>query len=289
MRAAIKSLGKHVANALPPATLAGVRSVVLCYHSVHPEASLDSVTPRRFDAHLNWLAEHCDVVPLREIKRVASSTARPRVAITFDDGYRDNYEFAFPSLMDHGFTATFFVIAGFLEGDRAVRGRLARSWRVSLDEMAPMSWEDARAMSAEGMEFGSHTWGHVNLARLDDRSAFLELAHSRELIQERLGENIDAVAYPFGKPKRHVTARTISFAARAGYHTGVLVLPRGVRTSDSPLRIPRLVEGETSIQRLAAEVAGAIDGRGVLHELAPAWLDQFLFPDPVEPPDPREM
>jgi peptidoglycan/xylan/chitin deacetylase (PgdA/CDA1 family) len=220
-------------------------------------------------------------VSLRDIKRRSSASTKPRVAITFDDGYRDNYQFALSRLLDKGFTATFFLIAGFIEGDRAVRERLAGAWGVSPGDVAPLEWGDVRAMRAEGMEFGSHTWSHANLARLEDAAAAHELVHSRELIQERLGEKIASVAYPFGKPRRHFTDETISLAAGAGYEWGVMVLPRGVRASDHRLRIPRFALGEDSVARLSHKVSGSMDGQGVLRELAPAWLDRFVSPTPV--------
>ena len=225
----MKRVGKHIARALPPAGRSGFRSVVLCYHSVHPGGALDSVTPSQFESHLSWFAEHCQIVPLQDIQQRSSATTKPRVAITFDDGYRDNYQFALPRLLDQGFTATFFLIAGFIDGDRAVRERLASAWGVSPDEVAPLAWGDVRAMRAEGMEFGSHTWSHANLARLEKAAAAHELVHSKELIQERLGEEIASVAYPFGKPRRHVTDEVISLAAEAGYQRGVVIVPRGVR------------------------------------------------------------
>src|SRR3989442_1139157 len=76
------------------------RVVVLSYHSVHPAAGFRSATPALFRRHLHWIQEHCDVVPFGRVHEVALRPhgIKPTVAITFDDGYADNYTYAFPAL-----------------------------------------------------------------------------------------------------------------------------------------------------------------------------------------------
>jgi len=83
------------------------------YHRV-AEVEIDpwrlSVSPSQFDDQLDYLSHEMELVPLSDI-HIASQTGRPKVAITFDDGYRDNFEFAFPSLERRGIPATFFVVS----------------------------------------------------------------------------------------------------------------------------------------------------------------------------------
>src|SRR5687767_12557712 len=95
------------------------RVVVLCYHSIHPSLPFRSATPEMFTEHLEWLREHCECVPFSRIPlaRSRAGHGRPIVAVTFDDGYADNHEFALPLLLESGIPATFFVTSGFLQGD----------------------------------------------------------------------------------------------------------------------------------------------------------------------------
>ena len=103
------------------------RVVVLCYHSIHTSLPFASASPDLFRAQLEWLTDTCDVVPLVDVPALARvpRRSRPAVAITFDDGYRDNYSHAFPILEDFGARATFFLTVGVVEGDLHLDGRVA--------------------------------------------------------------------------------------------------------------------------------------------------------------------
>ena len=99
---------------------------VLMYHRVLPDRlvrryPLSNLVVREsnFARQMRWLSRNVDVVPVRDaLKGSCGPTmrGRPRVALTFDDGYRDNLEVAVPHLTRHGMKATFFVTTGFVEG-----------------------------------------------------------------------------------------------------------------------------------------------------------------------------
>lgn len=91
------------------------RALVLCYHRVRTEEDpLNlSVQPLRFREQMERLTSLADVVPASEIM---DRGRRPRVAITFDDGYADNFETAAPILVDAGAPATFFFTSFAIDG-----------------------------------------------------------------------------------------------------------------------------------------------------------------------------
>lgn len=279
LRSALKRLAGASAGRLAPRPQPSGRRVVLCYHSVNPQPSYLSLSPELFDAHLEWLQEHCTVVALSELVSRRDGRNGPRVAITFDDGYADNYTHALPRLAARDVTATFFLTAGFLERDGEVLARLAEIWRTPAAELAPLAWEQVAEMRSAGMSFGSHTWSHRNLARVDPTVAERELTRSKAALEARLDAPVWAIAYPWGKLRRHVDERTFTAAARAGYRLGAFSLPRAVRESDPPLRIPRFGVGSESVESLAAKVNGELDWHGAVHERIPAFLARSLWPE----------
>lgn len=94
--------------------------LVLNYHRVGNWSStvwdqdLFSATQQVFHDQLTFLKRTCDVVGFDEIGGVANKRGR-HVQITFDDGYIDNHDLAFPVLADLGLSATFFVCTGFID------------------------------------------------------------------------------------------------------------------------------------------------------------------------------
>jgi peptidoglycan/xylan/chitin deacetylase (PgdA/CDA1 family) len=97
--------------------------LVLGYHRIgDPRASpydrdLYSTTPDGFARQLDLLARHAEIVPPSAVPELLRRRGR-HVAITFDDGYRDNFEHALPALQARGLPAAFFLPTGFLDAPR---------------------------------------------------------------------------------------------------------------------------------------------------------------------------
>lgn len=146
---------------------------ILMYHRVlpledcrdYPLASL--VIPQNsFDAQVEWLASHCEVLPVAEaMDELANgrSAHRPLLAISFDDGYWDNHALAAPILEKHGVRGTFYVTSDFVNSgqplwfDRAafVWDRLSREDRAEL--LASVRRETS-ATTADGPSPTGQTW-----------------------------------------------------------------------------------------------------------------------------------
>lgn len=236
------------------------RIVVLCYHSVHPTNAFASATPEQFDEQMGWLKEHCDLIPLGEaLGRAAGrrdSPSKPAVSITFDDGYDDNFVFALPVLMRYGIKASFYVTTGFIDRDPEVMDRMRRMRGMAV---SALSWKQLAEMRQAGMDVGSHTIKHPNLAELEPGAVGVELRDSKRSIEDRLGEEIDSVAYPFGIPGRHITDQTVAVAREAGFRTGVSILYRDVRQHDDALTIPRIAVKNNTLQLVKAKIIGSLD------------------------------
>jgi len=115
---------------------------ILMYHKVMPRQLAKAYPSRNlvvdldtFEQQMGWLSKHFEVAPVREalesLDRRQSSSRRgrkPLACVTFDDGYRDNFEYAAPTLEKHGLRGTFFVSTGFVEGTAIWFDRASHAW-----------------------------------------------------------------------------------------------------------------------------------------------------------------
>lgn len=225
----------------------------LAYHKVAeipPNAKhrCNYVTPKQFDAQLRYLKmagfASISVRDYLAYRRGERKLPHRAVVITFDDGYKSNLEIAVPILQRHGFTATFFVVAG-LVGETNV-------WDEDEIQEPLLDQEDLRTMRELGFEIQSHTLTHANLSRLPTRELRRELRESREILESMLGAPIDVVAYPWSSHGPSVRAA----AADTGYEAGV-ILRRRTNFAETPLfELRRIgVNVDTSLARFAWDLA----------------------------------
>lgn len=150
----------------------GEKAVILGFHRVNDENE-DELTygVASFQQVCTFAKEHFHVVPLDEIvsRLERGRSVKGLLAITFDDGYEDNYTNAAPVLEQLGLPATFFVVSGFIETEHV-------TWWDKSMPSAPkwMSWEQVNDLHARGFSIGGHTSTHVDLGRVRGDEAKLE-------------------------------------------------------------------------------------------------------------------
>jgi peptidoglycan/xylan/chitin deacetylase (PgdA/CDA1 family) len=166
-------------------------SCILTYHSLDSTASVVSVPPDVFQAQMEWLARSgMPVVSLADIRETAGA-----VAITFDDGFRNFFECAFPVLQRHGFPATVFVISEFC-GRRNDWASQPRNNGIPIFDL--MRWSEVEQVARSGITIGCHTATHPRMSRLSEAEIDQELRMSRAAIEEHTGRAVDTLAYPYG-------------------------------------------------------------------------------------------
>ncbi len=223
---------------------------ILMYHRIAPlEAGGRAryrTSPEALDAQLRLLAARGFRCVSLDEWRKAMEARRPLpgrcVAITFDDGYRDFLEYAWPALQRHGFTATMY-----LPTDRVGQSNV---WdRKSGDVSKLLTWDEIRQLRNEGVEFGSHSATHPNLASLSPTEIAREALRSRFALEEQLEAPVTSFAYPFGETDRVVQ----QIVGTCGYTYGLTCDERACSLSERPLALPRLeVRGGMSLRDFEA-------------------------------------
>jgi peptidoglycan/xylan/chitin deacetylase (PgdA/CDA1 family) len=191
------------------------RVIILLYHRVSDQFR-DSVTVgiERFDQHMAYIARHYTVVSLRQVVEgdIPRHSPKPVLAVSFDDGYLDNFEHAAPILLKHQVPCTFFISTEKIRDNKPFDHDL-RALGFGLDNM---SWAQVQAMHGWGFQFGSHTRNHVNLAEVSDELALQELQGSLSDIRTQLGQQEVFIAFPYGR-KQHITSARVDMMKSLGY------------------------------------------------------------------------
>lgn len=157
------------------------------------------------------------------------------VLITFDDGYLNNYEKAFPILRDFGFRATLFVVVQTVGWDNRWHDPKSET-RINM-----VSWTQLKELQKAGWEIGSHTMNHPNLQKIELKDVKIEMEKSRSIITEFLEEAPNTFAYPYGSGEDVAVirdkAKEAGYRIAVGVHAGKWDLD-GFKAS--PFNLPRV-------------------------------------------------
>jgi peptidoglycan/xylan/chitin deacetylase (PgdA/CDA1 family) len=237
----------------PPSNISYDRSVpILMYHHVLPDGSECNdmtVTVSRLEEDLQWLQKqgYTTILP-RELASGQPLPEKP-ILITFDDGYRSNYELLYPLLKKYQAKAVISVIVKMQD--------------VSASNF--LSWDMCREMEDSGLvEIGSHTYQLHNLdgrggsftpggtngierkpgeSDMSFRARVLDdIQMSRDRIEEELGHPVTFFAYPFGVDEPDAQAlieslfpvTVMTFRGMADLSDGLRKLPRYTVTMKKP-------------------------------------------------------
>jgi peptidoglycan/xylan/chitin deacetylase (PgdA/CDA1 family) len=257
-----------------------------------PKAGIPSlcVSVKMLERQLDWIGRRFRFVSLDEL---STATSEPVAAVTFDDGYRDFYQYAFPLLKRKGIPAAVFVVTDLVgTSELQIHDRLylllarsmpSRDAQASLEsilatrpqsevlrwireleasveidpgvqkEHRSLNWEEIAEVRKAGITIGSHTQTHAVLPNEGFSKVAAELRGSRDVLEQRLGEPVRHFAYPCGQ----FNSPTIAAVERAGYEFGYTICNH--RANRSPaLTIPRKLLWENSCLNALGSFSSAI-------------------------------
>jgi peptidoglycan/xylan/chitin deacetylase (PgdA/CDA1 family) len=217
------------------------RAIVVTFHRIDGSVANDPIgcPPARFERFCRFFRRHFQVVPLSGLLAdyAAGREVGGRLAITFDDGYANNFDAAAPVLRKYGLPATFFVTTGWM-GTRTVA-----PWDAELPvRFEWMNWQQLRGLVSQGFEVGSHTHTHIDLATSESAVVREELERSKQTLRHELGIATKLFAYPFGDPG-NITDASRRLVREAGFDC-CLSCHGGVNDATSdPYRLNRIPIG----------------------------------------------
>lgn len=163
-----------------------VKIPVLMYHNIGPVPTSGSynykglyVSPSMFDAQMKFLKDngYKTLTPQQflDILKTGKNPKQKSVLITFDDGTKGQYTYAYPVLKKYKQTATFYIVSDKLQ--------------ISANQL--------KKMSKDGMIIDSHSSTHKDLRVLNNKKQLkYEITSSKYKLQNITGQNIVSIAYP---------------------------------------------------------------------------------------------
>lgn len=236
---------------------------ILMYHSISDDDESNAyayyrtkTSPATFAAQIKSLRDsgYRTCSPAQAIQHLQTKAAGKFVVITFDDGYHDFYQHAFPVLNGYGFNATVYLPTAYI-GDNPTQFK----------GMDCLTWAEVRELHQHGIFFGSHTVNHPWLLELSRAAVNDEIIISKHTIEEKLGCAVNSFAYPYAFPQMdtNFTKMLRDLLRRAGYQNGVCTIVGRANRNSEPLFMERLPVNSCDDPALFdAKLAGAYDWIG---------------------------
>ena len=182
---------------------------VIMYHKVDGDSSHSrlSVSPESFERQMRFLKRRkYNVVKLEDFAKMIRENQFPAktIAITFDDGYENNYTNAYPVLKALGLNATIFIIPAMVGTE------------------GYMTWPQILEMSeSRVITIGSHSMTHPWLPDQPEQKMDSEIRDSKRAIESHLNKEVSVFSYPLGGFNKNVREKVI----KAGYKIAVATNP----------------------------------------------------------------
>lgn len=204
-----------------------------------------------FKKHLQYLKDkNYTVITFKDLDKIGWRNRfekdRKYIILTFDDGYKDNYDLAFPILKEFNFKATIFLMGSLTYNEWDVKAGGERKFSL-------MSVEMIKEMQDYGIEFGAHTFNHPKLNTLSNEEIEHQIVDVKKPLEEKIGKEIITFAYPYGILNDYAK----EMAKKAGYTFALATDSGSVCLSDDLYQIRRIaIFPNTNLFSFKRKVAG---------------------------------
>ena len=175
------------------------------------------------------------------------------IVLSFDDGYRDYYQEAYPILNEYQFPSILYLVPGYIDSDKVFW------WDQDVGASELLSWEQLKECSSNPLvTLGSHTMNHYDLDTLNHQDLGVELVGSKKILQEQLDCPVRHFSYPRG-----IYSKEAECVIKEHFDTGVLIF-NGIRITDD-----FQLENRTKLKRIPVQRS---DGKYLFIARIKGWL-----------------
>jgi peptidoglycan/xylan/chitin deacetylase (PgdA/CDA1 family) len=197
---------------------------VLTYHCIGYEKNNGLKVPeQQFKQQMKYIKDNgystITLDQLYEFIQENKPLPEKSVVITFDDGYVDNYQYAYPILKEFNLNATVFVLPNTIDKSKNY-----------------MTSSQLKELQANGIDIQSHTLVHEELTTLSYEKQLFSLKESKITLEKVLGKKVKYIAYPYAKYNND----TIKAAMNAGYTMGFILGGKVARKNDGIYTLHRI-------------------------------------------------
>jgi peptidoglycan/xylan/chitin deacetylase (PgdA/CDA1 family) len=276
---------------------------ILTYHRVLPDSIISedsilniAVSISNFRKQIKYLKNNFSILPINNfLRHINSESKQFKILITFDDGYKDNLDYAFPILKEFNVPAIIYVITkfignsslpwwnkldDFLRNSRSLKNKkkkfryLKRVFllgnQLKIDKQLPLfidknnkkniqiflNHKEVKYLSEQKLiTIGSHSHSHYNFSRLEDKQAFNEFKVSKFILEKIIKKKITHFSYPYGDYE-NINFSHIRSLKQLGYMSAMTTIRNKIDHPDTFL-LPRIfVNNDSNLFRLKLKLFG---------------------------------
>lgn len=210
---------------------------IFMYHHVQPmdiatseghgQLTVDSAV---FDAHIAYLLSlGYTMISTKDVVNALQTHQQlpeKSIVISLDDGYKDNYDYAYQTLKKYNIKMDFMIPTGLIENP------------------GYMTWNDLKEMSQNPLvNLYNHTWSHAALGAADRQTIIFEVTQAQKQFEERLGVTNSLVVYPYGS----FSPLAIEVLKEQGFTAGLTTIQGTLQCKSTIMELQRTRIGNTSL------------------------------------------